>query len=207
MNKTNTNWHMIFVKKGEILRVHTELQRLIKNDVGRKTPLAGCELWTPFDAVKVINPNGGRKKWRAFATFDQIMYIRLACRDQKMVINELVKRRKYIKGPFLSPVWLGLAVDWYDVPQKDMNALMSHHGPSFDPKRDARMNAKRAYGQIEVEIPDFTAGERVRFFSGPMEGIAFEVLATLDDAVKLEPVKKGWMGKVEASAFDLKRIA
>lgn len=55
----------------------------------------------------------------------------------------------------------------------------------YDPRRDARKNRRRLYGQQVVTIPHFTVGEQVKFLTGGFQGLGAEITKVGSESVSV----------------------
>lgn len=197
-----TVWHILKVSPSKTLQIHAELMR------------HGFDVWTPFETRhQALTAADKRKRIRRKAFAHPIfgeygfMFVKLTMAEQSLRLHTLIEAHRFIHGVVLSPAQPDIAPTWYEHPQSLMDGMVERHGRSYDPKRDARMNNTKLYGQKPIVIPEFKQHEIVRFISGPMQGIEFTVLATIGDKVEIEPVQSKWMAKVEADAYDLKKAS
>ena len=119
-------------------------------------------------------------------------------------MSHIMQKRNYIYGAVMAADRpFQLSDEWV---QKRQNGYHGQAQRSYDPKRDARKNRKKIYGQAPIEIPEFKEGETVSLTHGPFVGLDMEVQSVKDDVVKLAYAFFGRETLIEASAFDLEKI-
>ena len=211
----NKIWHIIILKPAPNMTVRTfRVHKALTDMMGEGNPLNGCEVWTPFSVkhkpvTRTQRKQGvsvNRKRIAIFGIFGY-MYIgmpRDGYSEAATALKYAVDDHRFISGMALDRIEQGVKSRWYQVP--DMARVMEGHKKSYDPAKDSD-KVNDTDERDRIDIPEFTQGEVVRFISGPMQGIDFEVWSTLEGAVKMRAKEVGFINKVEASAFDVERVA
>ena len=77
----------------------------------------------------------------------------------------------------------------------------------YDRKKDSRKNRQRKYGQKELVIPVFKAGDKVEFMAGNWDHLMFDVVKYSEHIVDLEVELFGRITRVQAEPIKLRKAS
>ena len=200
-------WYILKVRTGRELILHELFLR------------AGFEVYTPFEtkfqAPRSLKARVMRKTATPYASPLYEGYLVLGSDSPADValtgIGHVMDRRDDV----LDFVWH--KGERYSFSQSNMDKWKQHvrDGLSsrknivlrgYDPRRDARKNQSRLYGQDSITIPTFTKGERVEFMNGGFQSLSAEVTAVDDDFIQVMTTIFGTKREMKVDPYDLRKV-
>ena len=200
-------WYIITVRTGRELVLHEIFNK------------AGFEVYTPFETrFQTQRARQARAERRsptpyAFPLYGGYLFIGSdqSKSDALMGIGYLIRRRS---DAFNIMTYQGEAVSltgeemrlWRRQLRAEIGGRKRVVLRGYDPKRDARKNKSRLYGQEEISLPKFELGEKVEFMSGGFQGLGAEITQSGGSVVTVLTQLFGHRREIKVDVKELRRV-
>lgn len=201
-------WYIVNVRSGRELFLHEMFAK------------AGFEVYTPFEtrfqAPRSRKARTERQTPRPYAhpLYGGYLFVGsdMALEDSLMGMSYIIERRD---DAYSFMVDRGAAVsitgrdmdNWRQGLREEIGGRKRVVLRGYDPRKDARKNQSRLYGQDIITLPKFTAGERVEFMSGGFQGLGAEITEVGPELVTVLATIFGTKREMKVDPYELRQAS